>query len=148
MRFETMAIHAGDRTDAATGAISVPICQTSIFVFEDVGKTRGWDYSRTTNPTRKVLEDTIAQLEVGKSELTGGIKGVNTFLRRLKVFSLAESLGGTASLAEHPATMSHASMPKDHGDRVEITNGLIRLSVGLEGIEDLTEDLEQALNRL
>jgi len=380
MRFETMAIHAGDRTDAATGAISVPICQTSTFVFEDVGKTRGWDYSRTANPTRKVLEDTIAQLEGGKTgfafatgmaaettvmhllkkgdhvisgddvyagtyrlfqdvmtnfgleftflrmdnrerieevirpntrmlwletpsnpllniidlemvvdiarrhklltvidntfatpyflrpieygidlvvhsttkylnghcdvvggavvtttdeltqrlqfllnamgtcaapfdcwlvlrgietlpirmkqhqenalavanylkghpkvkrvlypglkshtgheiakrqmkgfggvvscELTGGIKGVNTFLRRLKVFSLAESLGGIASLAEHPATMSHASMPKDYRERVGITNGLIRLSVGLENIDDLTEDLEQALNRL
>jgi O-acetylhomoserine/O-acetylserine sulfhydrylase-like pyridoxal-dependent enzyme len=67
MRFETMAIHAGDRIDAATGAISVPICQTSTFVFEDVGKTRGWDYSRTANPTRKVLEDTIAQLEGGKT---------------------------------------------------------------------------------
>jgi cystathionine gamma-lyase/cystathionine beta-lyase len=380
MRFETMAIHAGDRTDAATGAISVPICQTSTFVFEDVGKTRGWDYSRTANPTRKVLEDTIAQLEGGKTgfafatgmaaettvmhllkkgdhvisgddvyagtyrlfqdvmtnfgleftflrmdnrerieevirpntrmlwletpsnpllniidlemivdiarrhklltvmdntfatpyflrpieygidlvvhsttkylnghcdvvggavvtttdeltqrlqfllnamgtcaapfdcwlvlrgietlpirmkqhqenalavanylkghpkakrvlypglkshtgheiakrqmkgfggvvscELTGGIKGVNTFLRRLKVFSLAESLGGITSLAEHPATMSHASMPKDYRERAGITNGLIRLSVGLENIDDLTEDLEQALNRL
>ena len=380
MRFETMAIHAGDRTDAATGAISVPICQTSTFVFEDVGKTRGWDYSRTANPTRKVLEDTIAQLEGGKTgfafatgmaaettvmhllkkgdhvisgddvyggtyrlfqdvmtnfgleftflrmdnrerieevirpntrmlwletpsnpllniidlemvvdiarrhklltvidntfatpyflrpieygidlvvhsttkylnghcdvvggavvtttdeltqrlqfllnamgtcaapfdcwlvlrgietlpirmkqhqenalavanylkghpkvkrvlypglkshtgheiakrqmkgfggvvsfEVKGSIKGVNTFLRRLKVFSLAESLGGIASLAEHPATMSHASMPKDYRERVGITNGLIRLSVGLENIDDLTKDLEQALNRL
>jgi cystathionine gamma-lyase/cystathionine beta-lyase len=380
MRFGTMAIHAGDRTDAATGAISVPICQTSTFVFEDVGKTRGWDYSRTANPTRKVLEDTIAQLEGGKTgfafatgmaaettvmhllkkgdhvisgddvyggtyrlfqdvmtnfgleftflrmdnrarieevirpntrmlwletpsnpllniidiemvvdiarrhklltvidntfatpyflrpieygidlvvhsttkylnghcdvvggavvtttdeltqrlqfllnamgtcaapfdcwlvlrgietlpirmkqhqenalavanylkghpkakrvlypglkshtgheiakrqmkgfggvvscELTGGIKGVNTFLRRLKVFSLAESLGGITSLAEHPATMSHASMPKDYRERVGITNGLIRLSVGLENIDDSTEDLEQALNHL
>jgi cystathionine beta-lyase/cystathionine gamma-synthase len=113
-----------------------------------VGKTRGWDYSRTANPTRKVLEDTIAQLEGGKSELTGGIKGANTFLRRLKIFSLAESLGGITSLAEHPATMSHASMPKDYRERAGITNGLIRLSVGLENIDDLTEDLEQALNRL
>ena len=380
MRFETLAIHAGDRPDAATGAISVPIYQTSSFVFEDVGKTRGWDYSRTANPTRKVLEDTIARLEGGKAgfafatgmaaettvvhllkkgdhvisgddiyggtyrlfqdvmtdfgleftflrmdnrrrieeairpntrmlwletpsnpllniidlemvadiarrhklltvidntfatpcfsrpieygidlvvhsttkylnghsdvvggavvattdeltqrvqfllntmgtcaapfdcwlvlrgietlpvrmkqhqenalavanylkgqpkvkkvlypgleshrgyeiakrqmkgfggvvsfELTGGVKGVNTFLRRLKVFSLAESLGGITSLAEHPATMSHASMPKDHRERAGITNELIRLSVGLENIEDLTEDLGQALNRL
>jgi cystathionine gamma-lyase/cystathionine beta-lyase len=380
MRFETIAIHAGDRPDAATGAISVPIYQTSAFVFEDVGKTRGWDYSRTANPTRKVLEDTITQLEGGKAgfafatgmaaettvmhllktgdhvisgddvyggtyrlfqdvmtnfgleftflrmnnrknieeavrpdtrmlwletpsnpllnivdlemvvdiarrhklltvidntfatpyflrpieygidlvvhsttkylnghcdvvggavvtttdeltqrlqfllnamgtcaapfdcwlvlrgietlpirmkqhqenalavanylkghpnvkrvlypglkshtgheiakrqmkgfggvvsfEVKGSIKGVNTFLRRLKVFSLAESLGGITSLAEHPATMSHASMPKDYRERVGITNGLIRLSVGLENVDDLTEDLEQALNRL
>jgi cystathionine gamma-lyase/cystathionine beta-lyase len=380
MRFETMAIHAGDRPDVTTGAISVPIYQTSTFVFEDVGKTRGWDYSRTANPTRKVLEDTIAQLEEGKAsfafatgmaaettvmhllktgdhvisgddvyggtyrlfqdvmtdfgleftflrmdngkrieeairsntrmlwletpsnpllniidiemvvdiarrhklltvidntfatpyflrpieygidlvvhsttkylnghcdvvggavvtttdeltqrlqfllnalgtcaspfdcwlvlrgietlpvrmkqhqenalavanylkrhpkvkrvlypgleshpgheiakrqmkgfggvvsfELRGGIEGVNTFLRRLKVFSLAESLGGITSLAEHPATMSHASMPKDYRVKVGITDELIRLSVGLENVDDLTEDLEQALNRL
>ena len=46
MRLETMALHAGDRPDTATGVISVPIYQTSTFVFEDVGKTRGWDCSR------------------------------------------------------------------------------------------------------
>ena len=380
MRFETIAIHAGDRPDATTGAISVPIHQTSTFVFEDAGKTRGWDYSRTANPTRKVLEDTIAQLEGGKAgfafatgmaaettvmhllktgdhvisgddvyggtyrlfqdvmrafgleftflrmdngerieeaikpntrmlwletpsnpllnivdiemvvdiakkhkllsvidntfatpyflrpfeygvdlvvhsttkylnghsdvvggavvtttdelsqkvqfllnamgtcaapfdcwlvlrgietlpvrmkqheenalavanylnghpkvkkvfypgleshrgheiakrqmkgfggvvsfELGGGIEGLNTFLRKLKVFSLAESLGGVASLAEHPATMSHASMPKDYREKVGITDEVIRLSVGLEDVDDLTEDLEQALERL
>jgi len=67
MRFETLAIHAGERPDAAFGAISVPIYQTSTFAFEDVGKTSGYDYSRTANPTRKVLEDTIARLEGGKA---------------------------------------------------------------------------------
>jgi len=67
MRFETRAIHAGDRPDKAFGAISVPIYQTSNFAFEDVGKTSGYDYSRTANPTRKVLEDTIASLEGGKA---------------------------------------------------------------------------------
>ena len=67
MRLETLAIHAGNRPDTAFGAMSVPIYQTSIFVFEDVGKTKGYDYSRTANPTRKVLEDTIAQLEGGKA---------------------------------------------------------------------------------
>ncbi|MDH4067638.1 MAG: PLP-dependent aspartate aminotransferase family protein [Dehalococcoidia bacterium] len=379
MRFETMAIHTGDRPDAATGAVSVPIYQTSTFVFEDVDKTRGWDYSRSANPTRKVLEDTIARLEGGKAgfafatgmaaettvmhllkrgdhvisgddvyggtyrlfqdvmtafgleftflrmndgkrieeairpntrmlwletpsnpllniidlemvvdiarrhklltvvdntfatpyflrpieygidlvvhsttkylnghcdvvggavvtttdeltqrlqfllnamgtcaspfdcwlvlrgietlpvrmrqhqenalavaeyldrhpavkkvlypgleshpghaiakkqmkgfggvvsfELTGGIRGVNTFLRRLRVFSLAESLGGITSLVEHPATMSHASMPQDCRESTGITSQLIRLSVGLENVDDLTDDLEQALNR-
>lgn len=380
MRFETTAIHAGDRPDATTGAISVPIYQTSTFVFEDVGKTRGWDYSRAANPTRRVLEDTIAQLEGGKAgfafgsgmaaettvmhllkmgdhvvslddmyggtytlfqsvmntfgldftfvrmdnkqrieaairpntrmlwletlsnpllnvidlemvtaiakkhglltvadntfatpyfsrpieygvdlvihstskylnghsdviggvvvtatdelaqrvqfllnamgtcaspfdcwlvlrgietlpirmkqhqenaiavasylneqpavrrvfypgleshrgheiarkqmagfggvvsfELNGGMESVNAFLRGLKVFSLAESLGGLASLAGHPATMSHVSVPRDHREKVGITDELIRLSVGLESIDDLIEDLEQALGRL
>jgi cystathionine gamma-lyase/cystathionine beta-lyase len=81
-------------------------------------------------------------------ELRGGIEGVNTFLRKLKTFSLAESLGGVASLAEHPATMSHASMPEDYREKVGITDELIRLSVGLENVDDLTEDLEQALEHL
>jgi len=377
MRFETLAIHAGERPDTVFGAVSVPIYQTSTFVFEDVGRTRGYDYSRTANPTRKVLEDTIAQLEGGKAgfafatgmaaettvmhllkagdhvisgddvyggtyrlfqnvmqdfgleftflrmdsrqriedairpntrmlwletpsnpllnitdiemavdiakkhdiltvidntfatpyflrpveygvdlivhsttkylnghcdvvggavvtttdELTeriqfllnamgtcaspfdcwlvlrgietlavrmkqheenagavanylkghpavervfypglkshpgheiakrqmkrfggmvsfearGGIEATKRFLRRIEVFSLAESLGGVASLAEHPATMSHASMPKEHREKVGITDQLIRLSVGLENIDDLMEDLGQAL---
>jgi len=54
-------------------------------------------------------------------ELDGGIEPVNTFLRRTRVFALAESLGGVLSLAEHPATMSHASMPKDYREEVGIT---------------------------
>ena len=377
MKFETLAIHAGERPDKAFGAVSVPIYQTSTFAFEDVGKTRGYDYSRTSNPTRKVLEDTIAQLEGGKAgfafatgmaaeatvihllkagdhvisvddvyggtyrlfenvmsdfgleftflrmdsrasierairpntrmvwletpsnpllnivdiemiagiarrhniltvidntfatpyflrpieygidlvvhsttkylnghcdvvggavvtatdeltqkvqfllnamgtcaspfdcwlvlrgiatlpvrmkkheenatsvadylqghkavsrvfypgikshpghkiakkqmkgfggvvsfELKGGMNAVNHFLRRIKVFYLAESLGGVASLAEHPATMSHASMPPDYRAMVGINDDLIRLSIGLENIDDLIDDLEQAL---
>ncbi len=377
MRFETLAIHAGERPDRMYGAVSTPIYQTSTFMFEDVGKTKGYDYSRTANPTRKILEDTIAQLEGGKAgfafatgmaaettvihllkagdhvisgddiyggtyrlfhnvmrdfgleftflrldnrerieeaikpntrmlwletpsnpllnivdvemmadiakkhniltvidntfatpyflkpieygidlvvhsttkylnghcdvvggavvtttdelteriqfllnamgtpaspfdcwlvirgietlhvrmkqheenaiavanylkghpgvkrvlypglashpgheiakrqmkgfggmvsfELKGDIDIVSNFLRRLKVFSLAESLGGVASLAEHPATMTHASMPKEHREKVGITDGVVRLSVGLEHADDLIEDLEQAL---
>ena len=377
MKFETLAIHAGERPDKAFGAISVPIYQTSTFAFEDVGKTRGYDYSRTANPTRKVLEDTIAQLEGGKAgfafatgmaaettvihllkagdhviagddiyggtyrlfqnvmrgfgleftfirmdnrqkieealkpntkmlwletpsnpllnivdiemaadiakkhnlltvidntfatpyflkpigfgidlvvhsttkylnghcdvvggavvtttdelteriqfllnamgtsaspfdcwlvlrgietlpvrmkqheenafaianylkghpkvkkvyypglkshpgheiarrqmkgfggivsfEINGGINKVNAFLKRIKIFALAESLGGVASLADHAATMTHASMPKEARRKAGITDELIRLSVGLENIDDLIEDLGQAL---
>ncbi len=377
MRFETLAIHSGERPNAALGAISVPIYQTSTFAFEDIGKTRGYDYSRTANPTRKVLEDTIAQLEGGEAgfafatgmaaettvihllkagdhvisgddvyggtyrlfqdvmrnfgleftflrldtrkkiedaikpntkmlwletpsnpllnitdiemvvdiakkhnlmtvidntfatpyflrpidfgidivvhsttkylnghcdvvggavvtttsdltqkvqfllnamgtcaspfdcwlvlrgietlpirmkkheenavavanylithpsaekvfypgieshpgheiarnqmkgfggmvsfEVKGGIESVNSFLRKLKLFSLAESLGGITSLAEHPATMSHASMPEEYREKIGITDKLVRLSIGLENIDDLIEDLNQAL---
>ena len=377
MRFETAVIHSGARPDPATGAIVTPIYQTSTFVFEDVGKTKGYDYSRTANPTRRVLEDTIAKLEGGTAgfafatgmaaeatvmhlfregdhvisqedvyggtyrlfedvmkhfgveftflrmddrneieaaikpntrmiwietlsnpllnivyievvvdiakkhglltiadntlptpyilrpieygidlvvhsttkylnghcdvvggavvttsdELTqrvqfllnamgtcaspfdcwlvsrgiktlpvrmmqhskngsaiaaflsrhpkvkrvfypgleshphhelgkrlmsgfggmvsfrvkGGTKSVNSLLRNLKIFSLAESLGGVDSLAEHPATMSHASMPLEFRKKVGITDDLVRLSVGLENIDDLIDDLEQAL---
>jgi cystathionine beta-lyase/cystathionine gamma-synthase len=78
-------------------------------------------------------------------EIKGGGQAVPAFLRRVRVFSLAESLGGVDSLVEHPATMSHASMPESVRDAVGITEGLIRLSVGLENVDDLVEDLEQAL---
>jgi cystathionine beta-lyase/cystathionine gamma-synthase len=80
-------------------------------------------------------------------ELDGGMAAVSTFLRRLEVFSLAESLGGVASLAAHPASMTHASMPKEHREKVGITDEVIRLSVGLENIDDLIEDLSRALKR-
>ncbi|OQA12285.1 MAG: Cystathionine beta-lyase [Bacteroidetes bacterium ADurb.Bin397] len=64
----------------------------------------------------------------------------------LKVFSLAESLGGVESLAGHPATMTHASIPKAEREKSGVVDSLIRLSVGIEDIEDLLADLEQALN--
>ena len=70
---------------------------------------------------------------------------VRTFFTAIRVFTLAESLGGVESLACHPATMTHASIPEDIRQRVGITDGLIRLSVGLENAEDLIEDLKQAI---
>jgi cystathionine gamma-lyase len=64
---------------------------------------------------------------------------------RTKVFSLAESLGGVESLINHPATMTHASIPKEDRERVGVTDTLLRLSVGIEDISDLIEDLRQAI---
>jgi cystathionine gamma-lyase len=78
-------------------------------------------------------------------ELAGGSKRARTLLERVRLFSLAESLGGVESLIGQPALMSHASMPRDVREAQGIRGGLIRLSVGLEDIEDLQEDLEQAL---
>jgi cystathionine beta-lyase len=66
-------------------------------------------------------------------------------LERCELFSLAESLGGVESLIEHPATMTHASIPKKQREMLGITDGLIRLSVGIEHIDDLRRDLNQAL---
>jgi len=68
-----------------------------------------------------------------------------TFLEKLKVFTLAESLGGVESLANHPALMTHASIPEEKRKEIGITDDLVRLSVGVEDIEDLIADLEQAL---
>ena len=78
-------------------------------------------------------------------ELKGGVAAVNSFLRGIKLIYLAESLGGTHSLAEYPASMSHATMTPEYRRSAGIKDNLVRLSVGLENIEDLWADLEQAL---
>lgn len=78
-------------------------------------------------------------------ELKAGWKGVLQFVKAAKLFSLAESLGTVFSLLNHPATMTHASIPENIREKTGITNGLLRLSIGLEDAEDLIEDLDQAL---
>ena len=77
--------------------------------------------------------------------IKGGLEKSKSFLERTKIFALAESLGGVESLIEHPALMTHASLPKDHREMIGISDGLVRLSVGLESLDDLIEDIEQAL---
>ena len=78
--------------------------------------------------------------------LKGGLKTATTFLERTKIFALAESLGGVESLIEHPALMTHASVPTEVRKDLGIEDGLVRLSVGIESVEDLLEDLNQALS--
>ena len=72
---------------------------------------------------------------------------VQKFLKALKYFPLAESLGGVESLIDHPASMTHASIPKGEREKIGLTDGLFRLSVGIENAEDLLADLEQALDK-
>ncbi|MDG1955030.1 MAG: cystathionine gamma-synthase [Polaribacter sp.] len=74
-------------------------------------------------------------------------KAAFTFLENTKVFTLAESLGGVESLVNHPTTMTHATIPEPERLKIGITDSLIRLSVGIEDIDDLLEDLEQALSK-
>ena len=78
-------------------------------------------------------------------ELAGGAESARMLLERVHLFSLAESLGGVESLIGQPALMSHSTMPEEVREARGIRGGLIRLSVGLEDIGDLREDLEQAL---
>ena len=66
-------------------------------------------------------------------------------VENLSVFTLAESLGGVESLAGHPASMTHASIPKEIREKSGVVDGLIRLSVGIEDVQDLIEDLDQAI---
>lgn len=76
-------------------------------------------------------------------ELKGGLSAASAFLSALRIFACAESLGGVESLAEHPAIMTHASVPADARRALGIGDGLLRLSVGVEAIEDLRDDLER-----
>ena len=66
-------------------------------------------------------------------------------VENLKIFTLAESLGGVESLAGHPGSMTHASIPKEEREKTGVVDSLIRLSVGIEDIDDLIEDLKQAI---
>lgn len=77
--------------------------------------------------------------------IKGGLEKAKSFLERCELFALAESLGGVESLIEHPAIMTHASIPQEIRESLGISNGLIRLSVGIEDADDLIEDLERAL---
>ncbi|KAG9471320.1 hypothetical protein GDO78_015222, partial [Eleutherodactylus coqui] len=77
--------------------------------------------------------------------IKGNVEHAKIFLKSLKVFALAESLGGYESLAEHPAIMTHASVPEEDRALLNISDTLIRLSIGLEDTEDIIEDLNQAL---
>jgi cystathionine beta-lyase/cystathionine gamma-synthase len=75
----------------------------------------------------------------------GTREDVDTFVRHLRVFALAESLGGVESLCCHPASMTHGSIPAEERERRGVTDTLLRLSVGIEGVDDLIADLDQAL---
>ena len=77
--------------------------------------------------------------------LHGGLEESRRFLERVEIFALAESLGGVESLIEHPAIMTHASIPPDIRATLGISDGLVRLSVGVEEVDDLIADLRQAL---
>src|SRR5690606_13719703 len=97
------------------------------------------------------------QHELAGRQMTGGFGGMVTayidgdlsrtkqVLERVQVFTLAESLGGVESLVNHPCIMTHASVPKEVRDAGGVTDNLIRLSVGVEDVEDLIADLDQAL---
>ena len=80
--------------------------------------------------------------------IKGGLSESNKFLKKLSLFTLAESLGGVESLIEHPAIMTHASVPVKERNELGITDNFIRISVGIEDIDDLKADLKQALDSI
>jgi cystathionine gamma-lyase len=78
----------------------------------------------------------------------GDIKKAHTFLSSVKIFTLAESLGGVESLIESPAIMTHGSVPPEHRKMLGIDDNYVRVSVGIEEVEDLIQDLKQALDKI
>ena len=78
----------------------------------------------------------------------GSINNAKSFVKFLKIFTLAESLGGVESLVCHPASMTHASIPKEIRSSLGVTDGLVRLSVGIEDLNDLEEDIDIALEKI
>jgi cystathionine beta-lyase/cystathionine gamma-synthase len=75
----------------------------------------------------------------------GTLEKARALLHGVRLMALAESLGGVETLISHPASMTHASVPPERRQRIGITDDMVRVSVGIEDIEDLTEDLDQAL---
>ena len=75
----------------------------------------------------------------------GSFENAQVFLGKVKLCSLGESLGGVETLISHPATMTHASIPEEERHRLGVTPGLVRISVGIEDIEDILGDIDQAL---
>ena len=78
-------------------------------------------------------------------DIKGGDKAAFGFIKKLRLFAFAESLGGVESLIEHPAIMTHASLPAEVRRDLGIEDSLIRLSIGIEDVDDLIADLDQAL---
>jgi cystathionine beta-lyase/cystathionine gamma-synthase len=79
---------------------------------------------------------------------TGSLENAKVVLKSVRLCSLAESLGGVETLISHPATMTHASVPPEQRQRIGITDGLVRISVGIEDVDDLIADLDQALAKI
>ena len=78
-------------------------------------------------------------------KIKGSLENAKKFFSALKLFILAESLGGYESLVDHPASMTHASTPAEEREKLGISDTLIRLSIGLEDTQDILDDLDQAL---
>jgi cystathionine beta-lyase/cystathionine gamma-synthase len=127
LRVETLAVHAGAAPDPATGAVMTPIYQTATYAQEQVGRHKGYDYSRTDNPTRTALQGALAALEGGRHALafSSGMAAIDTVLRLVRpgehVVSSNDVYGGTFRLFENVVGRQGVSFTYvDAGRREEI----------------------------
>ena len=104
----------------------------------------GFDFHKNHDIANKQMDDFGGMLSFKVK--SNNNKDVFKILERLKIFTLAESLGGVESLCGHPASMTHASIPKEEREKSGLSDSLIRLSVGIEDSDDLIQDLKQAIN--
>jgi cystathionine beta-lyase/cystathionine gamma-synthase len=98
-----------------------------------------------THPQHELAKQQMSGFGAMISIELGSLEKAKQFASTVRVFTLAESLGGVESLVCHPVSMTHGSVPKETRDRLGVTDGLVRLSVGIEDIEDLLEDIKNAL---
>ena len=104
----------------------------------------GFDFHKNHDIANKQMDDYGGMLSFKVKDNSNG--NVFRILERLKIFTLAESLGGVESLCGHPASMTHASIPREEREKSGLSDSLIRLSVGIEDSDDLIQDLRQAIN--
>jgi cystathionine gamma-lyase len=152
MRFATKAIRVGQQTDPATGSIIVPIYQTVNFVFDDIGKPHGYEYSRSANPTRTALEQCLAGLEEAKFGLafSSGMAAVDAVLSLLRpgdhVVSSENIYGGTFRLFEQVYAPRGVSFSYIDGTRPEAFSETLRPETKLVWIETPANPLLQLVD--
>ena len=142
MRFDTRAIHGGQGPDPLTGAVNVPVYQTSTYAQTAPGETKGYDYSRTANPTRSMLERALAELEGGKGAVAfgSGMGALTTLLWTLpagtRVLAGEDLYGGTYRILEHARTQGMLQPEYlDMRDLGAVRQALARGPVGLVYVE-------------
>ena len=147
MGFSTDAIHAGQEPDPATGAVSVPIYQTSTYAQIELGRDKGFDYARSINPTRLALERSLAALEGGKSAyaFSSGMAAITTVMMLLKsgdhVVSSANTYGGTYRLFVHILQQFGISFSFVDTSRMEEISGALRPETRLVYVETPTNPM-------
>ena len=131
MNFETRAVHAGRKTDPTTGSIIPPLYQTATYVLEEVGKLKGFDYTRSANPTRENIEVNLASLEGGKyaTAFASGMAAADSVIRLLKahdhIVSVDDIYGGVIRLLDNIVVRSEISVDYvDGSDPQNIYNAI------------------------
>jgi cystathionine gamma-synthase len=159
MRFQTKAIHTGVNKDAAYNSVMTPIYQTSTFRFEDIGTTKGYDYTRTSNPTRKALEENIAALEggAGAVAVATGMAAIATTLHLFKsgdhVIVTHDCYGGTDRIMrtyqeqfniqlsyvnmQDPANLKKALRPETKGVWIETPSNPLLNILDIRALADI-----------